>query len=136
MHLTCLFLETYKLYDFCYRSWLDIFKRVVMGGFMWFTLAVVFLAGTNRVNLFSVGYLCGSFIFLWQGEEMYLRPLKVIIKWWNLLLAFNVSVITVKALTQIAGCVFIYEVKQEATWALQLFGIACINGNQRLEHEG
>lgn len=30
------------------------------------TLAIVFLAGANRINIFSVGYLIGSFIFLWQ----------------------------------------------------------------------
>lgn len=48
------------------RNWLDILKCAVFLGFYWMTLAVVFLAGTNRVNLFSLGYLIGSFIFLWQ----------------------------------------------------------------------
>lgn len=64
------------------RSWLDILKRIVLIGFIWFTLAIVFLAGTNRVNLFSLGYLIGSFIFLWQGNDYYLRPVNVILKWY------------------------------------------------------
>lgn len=65
-----------------FRSWLDIIKRIVLIGFIWFTLAIVFLAGTNRVNLFSLGYLIGSFIFLWQGNDYYLRPVNVILKWY------------------------------------------------------
>lgn len=70
--------------NFCFRSWLDIIKRIVLIGFIWFTLAIVFLAGTNRVNLFSLGYLIGSFIFLWQGNDYYLRPVNVILKWYSM----------------------------------------------------
>lgn len=69
-------------YIILFRSWLDIVKRIVLIGFIWFTLAIVFLAGTNRVNLFSLGYLVGSFIFLWQGNDYYLRPVNVILKWY------------------------------------------------------
>lgn len=64
-----------------YRNWLDIVKCGVFLGFFWVTLAISFLAGTNRVNLFSIGYLVGSFIFLWQGAEFYLRPMHTILKW-------------------------------------------------------
>lgn len=72
---------TYLILIILFRSWLDILKRIVLIGFIWFTLAIVFLAGTNRVNLFSLGYLIGSFIFLWQGNDYYLRPVNVILKW-------------------------------------------------------
>jgi len=90
------------------------------------TLAIVFLAGANRVNIFSLGYLMGAFIFLWQGEEIYLRPVPYILKRWNVLLGYNVAVIMVKALLQIMGCMFLMEVKNNACWAAQLFGITCI----------
>lgn len=63
------------------RNWLDIIKCGLFLGFFWVTLAIVFLAGTNRVNIFSIGYLIGSFIFLWQGAEFYLRPINTIMKW-------------------------------------------------------
>lgn len=62
------------------RSYLDVVKRVVLQGFLWVTLAIVFLAGTNRVNLFSIGYLIGAFVFLWQGSDFYLRPIPKIIR--------------------------------------------------------
>ena len=62
------------------RSWLDVFKKVVLLSFLWIALAAVFLAGANRINLFSVGYLIGSFWFLWQGNDIYLKPVPVIIK--------------------------------------------------------
>jgi hypothetical protein len=90
------------------------------------TLAIVFLAGANRVNICSLGYLMGAFVFLWQGEEIYLRPVPHILKRWNMLLGYNVAVIMVKALLQIIGCMFLMEVKNNACWAAQLFGITCI----------
>ncbi|XP_067001205.2 piezo-type mechanosensitive ion channel component isoform X3 [Anabrus simplex] len=108
------------------RSWLDILKRGLLSGLMWITLAIVFLAGTNRVNIFSLGYLMGSFMFLWQGEDFYLRPVNMILRWWNVLIGYNVAVITIKALLQIVGCIFIERAKLYACWAVQLFGIACI----------
>ena len=89
------------------------------------TLAIVFLAGANRVNIFSLGYLLGAFVFLWQGEEIYLWPVPCILKRWNMLLGYNVAVIMVKALLQIIGCMFLLEVKSHACWAAQLFEITC-----------
>ncbi|KAL1124046.1 hypothetical protein AAG570_001816 [Ranatra chinensis] len=108
------------------RSWLDVVKRVVLSAFIWVTLAIVFLAGTNRVNLFSLGYLIGAFIFLWQGNDFYLRPINVILRWWNYLISYNVVVILLKAMLQILGCIFIKDMKEHACWAVQLLGIACI----------
>jgi hypothetical protein len=88
-------------------------------------LASVFLAGANRVNIFSLGYFMGAFIFLWQGEEIYLRPVPYILKRWNMLLGYNVAVIMLKALLQIIGCMFLMEVKNNACWTAQLFEIIC-----------
>ncbi|KAG8263218.1 hypothetical protein J6590_038107 [Homalodisca vitripennis] len=108
------------------RSWLDIIKRMILSAFIWFTLAIVFLAGTNRVNIFSLGYLIGAFIFLWQGNDLYLRPVKVILRWWSFLIRYSVTVILIKAMLQILGCIFLREMQDHACWAVQLFGIACI----------
>lgn len=109
---------------------------------MWITLAIVFLAGTNRVNFFSLGYLVGSFIFLWQGSDLYLRPIPKILKAyvyhisihplqfnlficrWNWLLGYNVAVIMVKTILQIWGCIFFDDVN--ACWLMKLLGIGCI----------
>ncbi|XP_046404278.1 piezo-type mechanosensitive ion channel component isoform X3 [Ischnura elegans] len=108
------------------RSWLDIVKRVVLSAFFWFSLAIVFLTGTNRVNLFALGYLAGSFIFLWQGNDFYLRPMNSILSWWNWLLGYNVAVIFLKSVIQMLGCVFIRDLQLSACWLVQLLGIACI----------
>ncbi|XP_063241990.1 piezo-type mechanosensitive ion channel component-like isoform X9 [Bacillus rossius redtenbacheri] len=108
------------------RSWLDVLKFVTFQIFLWVTLGLVFLAGTNRVNVFSIGYLVGTFIFLWRGEETYLMPLGRIVKCWNVLLGYNVSVIVIKAWLQIVGCVFIKHALRSACWAVQLLGIGCV----------
>lgn len=122
---------------------MDVIKRVVLQGFLWVTLAIVFLAGTNRVNVFSIGYLVGAFVFLWQGSDFYLRPIPKIIKAyeelqitiitiyfqfsfrWNWLLGYNVLVITLKTILQLLGCVFIQEITSEC-WMVQLFGVGCV----------
>ncbi|XP_024082959.1 piezo-type mechanosensitive ion channel component 1 isoform X5 [Cimex lectularius] len=115
------------------KSVLDVLKRILFAASFWICLALVFLAGTNRVNIFSLGYLIGAFIFLWQGNDLYLRPIKTILVWWNSLLAYNVGIIFAKALFQIIGCIFITTMKTQACWMIQLFGIACI---QKFESGG
>lgn len=86
------------------RNYLDILKRCVFVLFFWAALAIVFLTGTSRVNILSIGYIIGSFIFLWQGTDFYLRPINIIITWWNYLIAYNVSVVAIKSFIQLVGC--------------------------------
>lgn len=107
------------------RSWLDILKGVLFMGCYWTSLAIVFLAGTNRVSIFSIGYLVGSFIFLWQGTEFYLRPIHTIIGWWKYLICYNLFVIGTKVLLQIPGCIFAVNLNS-VCWLTQLLGISCI----------
>ncbi|KAK9732190.1 Piezo [Popillia japonica] len=107
------------------RSYLDIVTRIIYLGWMWLTLAIVFLAGANRVNLFSVGYLIGSFIFLWQGSDIYLKPIPKILRLWNCLLGYNVFVIFFKTILQMVACVFIINFGSHC-WAVQLLGIGCV----------
>ncbi|XP_028032233.1 piezo-type mechanosensitive ion channel component isoform X6 [Bombyx mandarina] len=111
----------------CVTTWLDVVKRMVFLGMLWVTLAIMFMTGTNRVNLFSMGYLIGSFIFLWQGTDFYLRPKEAILQWWSWLLRYNVSVVVVKSLLQIPGCLFISVLQEHACWLVQLLGIGCVD---------
>jgi len=104
------FVNPVKDYVSHIHLWLDVFKRGCMMSLMWVTLSIMFLAGTKRTNLFSLGYLIGAFIFLWQGSNFYLRPMRTILKWWNMLLGYNVIVIFLKALLQGVGCVLIKDV--------------------------
>lgn len=104
------FANPVKDYVSLIHSWLDIVKRGVLISLMWVTLSIMFLAGTERTNLFSLGYLIGAFVFLWQGSDFYLRPVKTILKWWNLLIWYNIVVIFSKALLQGVGCVLIKQV--------------------------
>ncbi|XP_061378213.1 piezo-type mechanosensitive ion channel component isoform X5 [Danaus plexippus] len=108
-------------------SWLDVLKRMIFLGMLWVTLAIMFMTGTNRVNLFSMGYLIGSFIFLWQGTDFYLRPKEAILQWWSWLLRYNVCVVAVKALLQIPGCMFAAAMQEHACWLVQLLGIGCVD---------
>lgn len=104
------FVNPVKDYVTHIHCWLDIVKRGVFMSLMWVTLSIMFLAGTERTNLFSLGYLIGAFAFLWQGSDFYLRPVKTILKWWNFLIGYNVTVIFLKALFQGVGCVLIKQV--------------------------
>lgn len=105
---------------------MDVLKNAVLLGSFWLALAIVFLTGANRVNLFSVGYLIGSFTFLWQGSDFYLRPIDVILKWWIRLIGYNVFVITLKTILQIPGCLFYEVLKTNCCWLIQLLSIVCV----------
>lgn len=110
------------------KNWLDVVKCIVFLGCFWITLAIVFLAGSSHVNIYSIGYLIGSFIFLWQGGEFYLRPIYTILKWWKLLVAYNVFVITIKALLHVPVCIFMDSMLQNwngTCFFIKAFGITC-----------
>lgn len=103
------------------RNYLDILKRFVFVLFFWAALAIVFLTGTSRVNILSVGYIIGSFIFLWQGTDFYLRPINVIISWWNYLIGYNVSVVVIKTAIQLVGCLVLnLEYINSYCWLIQV----------------
>ncbi|KAH8250676.1 hypothetical protein KR038_002132 [Drosophila bunnanda] len=114
-------------HDFCsyIRNYSDILKNGVLCGFYWFTLAVVFLAGTNIADLLALGYLIGAFIFLWQGSDFYLRPIHTIICRWKWLLAFNVANILIKTSFQMAGCLFMTQLTTDCCWLVHMLGITC-----------
>lgn len=42
------------------RNYLDILKRFIFVLFFWAALAIVFITGTSRVNILSIGYIIGS----------------------------------------------------------------------------
>lgn len=110
-------------YDFMEttRNYLDIMKQLVFTIFFWIALTITFLTGTRYGNIFSIGYIIGSFIFLWQGTDFYLKPIKVIVKWWNYLIAYNVAVIATKSLIQLIGCLVLnFEKTKSLCWLIQV----------------
>ncbi|KAK5645923.1 hypothetical protein RI129_004387 [Pyrocoelia pectoralis] len=111
------------------RPYLDFGKRAVFLSWMWITLAIMFLAGTYVLNVFSIGYLIGSFVFLWRGSDLYLYPIPKILKSWNMLIAYNIFVIFVKTIVAIFGCIYYHELNRYACWVVQLFAVGCANGN-------
>ena len=80
---------------------LDTIKSKFFFCFFWITLAVVFLAGTTRVSLFALGYVLGCFIFLWNGNEFYLKPIDVVFRLWKTIIAYTSAVILIKAILQV-----------------------------------
>uniref|UniRef100_T1IYG5 Uncharacterized protein n=1 Tax=Strigamia maritima TaxID=126957 RepID=T1IYG5_STRMM len=109
------------------KSYLDLVKVVLFSSFYWITLAIFFLAGTNRVSLFAMGYVIGCFLFLWNGQEFFMKPIKYILKWWNVLISYTIVVIFIKSGLQLIGCVWLKLLYTNYCWLIQLFSIACLN---------
>ncbi|XP_075153442.1 piezo type mechanosensitive ion channel component isoform X2 [Haematobia irritans] len=107
------------------RNYLDIFKHAILCGFYWVTLAVVFLAGTSIADFLALGYLIGAFLFLWEGSDYYLRPIKSIIGRWKILIAYNVANIVIKTCLQMAGCMFMETLVTNCCWLVHILGINC-----------
>ncbi|CAH1996618.1 unnamed protein product [Acanthoscelides obtectus] len=107
-------------------SYLDVFKRILFSFSYYGSMWIVFLGSVNRVNIFSIVYLCYVFVHLWYGLNLYYKPLPVILKYWNQLIAQNVIIILIKALLQVIGCFYMYVIPLEYCPYLRLFGIGCV----------
>uniref|UniRef100_A0A0M3KAN0 PIEZO domain-containing protein n=1 Tax=Anisakis simplex TaxID=6269 RepID=A0A0M3KAN0_ANISI len=107
-------------------SLLDRLKRIIFVHLYWVTLSVVFVAGTSRVTLFAFGYVVGCFMFLWVGNSLFLKPMRITLALWNKLIIYNASVIFVKISLQVVGCVYMSQMYKNFCWVIQLLGIACL----------
>lgn len=81
------------------------------------SLAVIFLVGTYRVDIFTLGYIAYVFMFLWMGTDFYAKKLRTIVRWWDKLLAFTVTVIVIKMGIKILGCQFGYKNPLAYCWS-------------------
>lgn len=111
------------------KNYLDILKCIVFLGFFWITLAIMFLAGSRNITIYSIGYLIGSFIFLWQGNDFYLRPIKSILRWWSALVAYNIFVITSKSFLRLVSCNFMTHLNR-VCYFNKIFDISCGSGTK------
>ncbi|KFM82292.1 Piezo-type mechanosensitive ion channel component 2, partial [Stegodyphus mimosarum] len=109
----------------CTKTCLDMLKVFIFYAFYWISLAVVFQAGTSRINLFAMGYVVSCFYFLWNGNEFYLKSRPVLLRMWNILLAYNVAVILLSCVLQLIGCTYFEILRERQCWLVQLLGIAC-----------
>nr|CAI5847308.1 unnamed protein product [Callosobruchus analis] len=107
-------------------SYLDMFKRIIFNVSYYGAIWIVFLGGVNRNNIFSVVYLCYVFVYLWYGLNLYYKPLPLILKSWNNLIAQNVLIIMAKALLQVVGCFYLYMIPMSYCWLIKLLGIGCV----------
>ncbi|XP_060599283.1 piezo-type mechanosensitive ion channel component 2-like isoform X3 [Ruditapes philippinarum] len=107
-------------------SYLDVIKNFVFGYMFWVTLAIVFIAGTTRINLFSMGYVIAVFCFMWFGQEFLIKPLRKLVRAWNFLLGYCFFVLLLKAALQLPGCVYNKTISDNACWLVQLLGVTCL----------
>nr|CAH7718575.1 unnamed protein product [Callosobruchus chinensis] len=107
-------------------SYLDMFKRIFFNASYYGAIWIVFLGGVNRNNVFSVVYLCYVFVYLWYGLNLYYKPLPLILRSWNNLIAQNVLIIMAKALLQVVGCFYLYKIPMSYCPLIKLLGIGCV----------
>lgn len=107
------------------ESYLDYLKSFTFQYLFWLSLIFLFVAGTHRVTLFGLGYLFGCFYFLWMGMEMFVAPIKKLLRHWRLMLGFNLFVIFTKSCLQLLACVYAKEIGPDKCWLTQLFNIVC-----------
>jgi hypothetical protein len=98
--------EPYKnnpYHDFVtkFRSYLDNIKFIVYMYSYWFVLAMVFIAGTNRISILCMGYVILCFFFLWYGQNFLSKPIQQLIKMWNIIIFYCFLVIFIKACSQV-----------------------------------
>ncbi|XP_067651571.1 piezo-type mechanosensitive ion channel component 2-like isoform X3 [Haliotis asinina] len=109
------------------KSYLDVVKYAVFEYMFWVTLAIVFITGTARINLFSMGYVIGVFCFMWYGQDLLIKPLRKLLRMWNFLVGYTFFVLFCKAGLQLVGCVYIDRLAVNECWLIQLLGVNCLS---------
>ncbi|XP_058871632.1 piezo-type mechanosensitive ion channel component 2-like isoform X2 [Acipenser ruthenus] len=107
------------------RSYLDMLKVAMFSYLFWFVLTIIFITGTTRISIFCMGYLVACFYFLLFGGGLLLKPIKVILHFWDFLIAYNVFVITMKNVLSIAACGYIGPLVKNCCWLIQILSLAC-----------
>lgn len=102
-------------HDFCsfVRNYSDVFKTFIFCGFLWITLAIVFMGGICGMDMLSLGYLIFALVFSLQGSEIFLQNIYYILWQWNFLIAFNVFNLVIKTTMIVFGNLFNVKHKQD-----------------------
>ncbi|CAL8292374.1 unnamed protein product [Lota lota] len=109
---------------FC-RSYLDMMKVIMFSYLFWFVLTIIFITGTTRISIFCMGYLVACFYFLLVGGDLLLKPIRIILVYWDCLIGYNIFVITMKNILSILACGYIKSLVLNHCWLIQLFSLAC-----------
>ncbi|XP_027706364.1 piezo-type mechanosensitive ion channel component 2-like [Vombatus ursinus] len=114
------------------RSYLDTAKVIVFRYHFWFVLCLVFLTGTTRINILCAGYLVAFFYFMLRGRALLLRPMKIILHWWDCLITYTALVIAMKNLLSIGACTYLERLLSSHCWFVHSFSIYCTIGGYSL----
>lgn len=106
------------------RTWLDVAKSICLTYLYPLCMVMLFVTGTRRVSIVSTIYVIGSFVFLWQGSDFFLRPIRSIVRWWNCLIGLVLSVIAGRLLMQVPSCVLAPN-QPAVCWLVQMLGTHC-----------
>ena len=107
------------------KTILDVFKTSFFSCFYWITLAVLFMTANNRQNLFGLGYIVGCFVFLWNGNDFYLKNRRKVFRNWNYLIWYTWFVIVLKTILTLIGCEHAEVLFKDFCALARLFGIDC-----------
>lgn len=109
------------------ESFVDLLKIYIFSAQFWVSLAVIFLCATHKADLFSLGYICAAFIFLCVGTNFYVKALRTIVKLWNMLLLFSVTVVVCKILFKILCCRFGKAIPLEYCSYTKVLDLPCVD---------
>ncbi|CAG5122571.1 unnamed protein product, partial [Candidula unifasciata] len=117
----------YKDFTLEQKSAIETIKFNVFENMYWVTMAIIFITGATRINVFSFFYVMAVFIFMWFGKQVYVKPLRKLLRMWNFLIAYCILVLFLKTLLQLVGCVYVNTlVNKHQCWIVQLFGVQCL----------
>ncbi|XP_030745433.1 piezo-type mechanosensitive ion channel component-like [Sitophilus oryzae] len=105
----------------------DVYKYVIFTGWFYLSLLFTFLAGTMRPTIYSFGYILFAFLLAWEGQDFFLREPKSIIFRWNMLILYNLLIMLCRSISQLFGCVLIYEISEEYCRIFKLLALGCVD---------
>ncbi|XP_059176370.1 piezo-type mechanosensitive ion channel component 2-like isoform X3 [Physella acuta] len=106
---------------------INLLKYFIFENMFWVTMAVIFITGATRINIFSLFYVIAVFCFMWYGKELFLKPIRKMLLMWNFLIMYCILVLFLKTTLQLIGCVYVAQlIDNHQCWLVQLFGVNCL----------
>jgi hypothetical protein len=104
---------------------MDFLKLYMLKVHFWVSLAAIFVLTSYRQDIFCFGYICFAFIFFSHGTDLFTKPLKKIIKWWKILMAYNLLTLSFKISVDVLGCRFDIKLFNQICSFATLLHIKC-----------
>jgi len=69
-----------NVYSCLFRNFVDVLKSGVFSYWFWVAVSVLFVTGTQNINVYCFGYLLACFYFFWHGLDFTVKEKRTVLR--------------------------------------------------------